>query len=194
MRMLLTCFTAVFVLAFAGVAKGDFNYDESIDGDLSDQTNPTDLGVAGLGSNTVTGQLNTDGDFDTDAFLFAIEFGHQLDSLAFTSMNGSTHFFAFNDGPLDDSDPAGNLISTLVSDTDVGVNILDGTLNSFGGSGLPGGPLGPGTYYVWFREGNESEVNYSIAINTSESIPEPASMSILVAFAVGGLCVRRRRK
>ena len=76
MRLLLSCCMVVFVLANVGVAKGDITYDESIDGDLGAPAAPTDLGLAGLGLNTVTGQINTNMNFDPDAFSFTVDAGH----------------------------------------------------------------------------------------------------------------------
>lgn len=181
----------IFTFIVAHAAQAQIDYSESIDGDLGGPSAPTDLGVAGLGLNTVSGTLLNSVSFDPDAFSFTIEAGQQLDTLSFSSMEGSNHFFAFNDGPLDQSSAGGNLIATLISSTDVGTNILDGSLNSFGGSGLSGGPLGPGTYHVWFQETNGSDNDYTIAFTTS--IPEPASASVILLFGMSSLFVRRKR-
>ena len=195
MKQTLSFVTLFSIAAMTTFAHGQINYDESVNGDLGTAQSPSNLGAAGLGANNVSGTLFNSSNFDPDAFSFTVGAGLQLDSLSFTSMDGAgSHFFAFNDGPLSTGSGAGNLISTLINAGDVGTNILDGTLNSFGGSGLNGDPLGPGTYYVWFQETAGSDHNYTIQFTTSQAIPEPATASLIMLGALGlGIFNTRRR-
>ena len=195
MRLFLSGFALILTVVFSDLASAQINYDESVSGDLSTPQAPSDLGAAGAGVNTVTGLLFNTNDFDPDAFFFTVGAGLQLDSLMFTSLDGSgNHFFAFNDGPLSTGSGAGNLISTLINTADIGLDILDGTDNIFGGSGLNGDPLGPGTYYVWFQENGGTDHNYTIEFTLSQSIPEPASTTLFLLAGAFGLGLRRKNR
>ena len=144
----------------------------------------------------MSGTVNTDGSFNPDAFAFEVASGHELSSLSFTNLTGLTHFFAISDGVLDQGDAAGtgNLVSTLVSSPDdVGVNILDGSLNSFGGSGITN-PLSSGTYNVWLQETiGSTVVEYTISLQTS-AVPEPTGVTatLLGGLLLLGFCRRRQ--
>lgn len=193
MRFLLCCLPLFAMLTTTGVAQGNIIYNEAIDGDLEWPEVPTALGSAGLGGNSVTGLLDNSNivGFDPDAFWFTVPNGMQLDSLVFTSMTGDgDHFLAFNNGPLSTSDAAGNLISTLIAASHIGTNILDGSLNTYGGSGLSGGPLGAGDYYVWFQEGSPTNHDYVLSFTTSP-VPEPSGGALLAA-AILMLGLRRK--
>jgi hypothetical protein len=191
-KILSFCTLCLIVCLNANIGQADIAYSEASDGDLAGPATPTPLGTIDLGLNTITGQLSNSAGFDPDAFSFVVAGGQQLDSVSFTTVNGSGHFFAFNDGPLSQFNGSGNLISTLLGNGDIGTNILDGSLNSFGGSGLSGGPLAAGTYNVWFQETGGATVDYSLAISTS-AVPEPSSAAMIFA-AAAVLASRRRRR
>jgi hypothetical protein len=183
--------SALTAILLSANSFGQINYVESISGDLGVPATPTNLGSAALGLNTVSGRLNNTAGFDPDAFVFTIDAGMQLDMLSFTSMSGTgNHFFAFNDGPLNTGSGAGNRISTLIGTAGIGTNILGGTLNSFGGSGLSGAPLGPGNYRVWFQETAGTDHNYSISFR---AIPEPSAVVMLSTVGLALLAGRRRK-
>lgn len=183
-------------VVFAGISSADINYNESINGDLSNDTAaPTDLGIVDLGKNVISGLLENSVNFDPDVFSFTVEAGLQLDDVSFTSMTDSQaeHFLAFNDGLVSMS-PGDNLITTLLDSSHVGLNFLDDTLpNTYGGSGVGGGPLSAGTYHIWFQETDGVDYDYTISISTSAAIPEPGSAMIVMFMGVCALASRRRK-
>lgn len=190
--------SAVTVLtATATLAQAQVNYDESVSPDLSALSGaPSVLGPLGLGLNSVTGEINegsTAGAGGSDVFSFTVPSGQELASVEFTQLGGDNHFFGFSNvnAAIDATSAAGNRYSTLLGSPEIGTNILDGGLNSFGGSGGSGN-LGAGDYTVYFRENAAGTFSYSLALTTVAAVPEPGSLSLLIAgTALVGL--RRRR-
>ena len=170
-------------------------YTEATSGDLGDpvDSSPSILGLLGLGLNTVNGSLdNTATILDRDAFTFTVASGQQLDSLSFTSLTGDAHFFALSNqnAPVSTFSASGNYYTSLIDSGNIGVNLLDGTINIFQSGPSPSGPLGPGGYTFWFQETDGSVVPYGLSLTTS-SVPEPSA--VLGLLVAGGLmCLRRR--
>ena len=198
MRIATNCVTVVAALLFVAQSfANNISYVESVDGEIGDPSSVTDMGVAGFGSNTVTGIIeNTtlSSGFDADVFSFTIEPGHQLQSIAFAVMESnlmveSQHLIAFNDGPVDTVAGLDNIFIGLVTSSFVGQNFLTSTDDLFGSPPV-GGPLGPGTYHVWFQETLVTEdVNYTIEIQV---VPEPTSAFLVVMIGVGAALRRSR--
>lgn len=201
------CFSLLVALSFTCFSEANIAYVESVDGDLSGTTtnpfepNPaTDLGIASLGANTVTGTLDNGASFiDQDIFSFTVAAGQQLDSILFTNMQEvvGPHFVAFNVGPTSALGPD-NLFASLVSNQTlantlaVGENILDADFAHFGSAANTViGPLGPGNYHVWFQETDGSDNDYTIQFNISQ-IPEPGTGAMLLCFALGTVLRRKR--
>lgn len=180
--------------ATATSADAQLFYSESVDGDLGMPSAPTSIGVLLLGTNTVSGRLENESGFDRDAFSFEVPDGLEVSTLSMSSLTGSSRFLAVSEGAISEFDASGNLFTTLIGQSDVGINVLDGNLNRFGGSGVAGN-LGAGSYSVWFQETDGSNVDYSFAITTisAASIPEPGSLAIVCSgmMLVG---LRRNRK
>lgn len=176
-----------------------FNYNEFVDGDLSDDlNNPTDLGVAGVGENIVrlSVERSTAPDGDWDVFTFQIESGTELaglilrdyegiDEIAFLAIAEGPTFpvdpnvgdpFAFLGGVLFGSDPGG-----------VGTDLFPLLqLPYAGGTGFSGN-LGEGSYSVFVQQTG--------ALTTAEFgfivIPAPGSAA---AVGLAGLLTARRRR
>lgn len=179
------------------IASAQFPYSETLSGDLSEPSAPSNLGALPLGTSTVTGTLDNSAGTDPDAFSFNVAAGHLLTKLEFTQLDdvgfGSGHFFAFSNSntALNTGSADGNRYSSFVTDQTVGINILDGTVNTFGGTG-GSGPLGAGTYNFWLQETNGSNQNYTVALTTTTAVPEPSSVVFMVGSA--GLMLLRRRR
>jgi hypothetical protein len=171
-------------LSIAGV-EAQISYVELSQGDLGPPDLPTDLDQLSLGTNTVTGQLQNRSGFDPDAFSFLVPEGLEVSEISMSSLTGDRRFLAINEGPVSQFSANENLFTTLIGQSDVGTNILSGSLNSFGGLGMPGN-LGPGRYTVWFQETDGFDVDYSFAITTvsTATIPEPSAGMLLSSMLV----------
>ena len=181
---------ATLILLFvAALTQAQVTYDELTDGDLGDPASPTALGFLGLGTSSVTGTLDNPASFDADSFTFSVANGQQLTNVYFSSMTGLNHYFALNEGSVDTGNGPANFVSTLISSTDVMTNILDGTINDLGGSGVTN-PLEAGTYQIWFQETDGSSVDYSINLQTV-AVPEPVGLTLLFLGVIGALFHRR---
>lgn len=198
MRLWITLALSFLSTCLPGVVNSQVVYNEIVSGDLGDPINaaPTDLGVLGLGVNTVSGSLdNTFSILDRDAFTFNVAVGQQLDSLSFTNLQGEDRFYALSnqDTALSTSSANGNYYASLVGAGSIGTNLLDGTVNNLRtvGSGQSG-PLGAGEYSFWLQETDFSVVGYSLSLSTSTAVPEPGATCVL--FISGGLMGLRRRR
>jgi len=155
---------------------------------------PTTLGSTTVGINTVTGAVTAGSNNDRDYFTFQVPSGQELISIGFSELNGTNHFFGFNDGATAENAAGDFFIATLVSDTQVADNLLQ-TLSaggSFGGAGVPAA-LGPGDYSILINETAEAQipVNYEFTIETA-AIPEPSTVFLLGLMAFAGLYRRSR--
>ncbi|MEM1424699.1 MAG: hypothetical protein AAGH64_11950, partial [Planctomycetota bacterium] len=146
-------------------------FDESIDGDASDDPNaPTPLALA-VGGNTVSGEVNRSNDTtngDRDFFTVTVPAGAAItaiDLLEWTPNN--TGFIAVNEGPTGFV-PSGTanadfLAGILVSTGNEGDNLVDNfqdqavTLNS-----LQSDRLGPGTYTFVVQQTSDLTQSYSL--------------------------------
>ncbi|MFG0299089.1 MAG: hypothetical protein ACF8K1_05755 [Phycisphaerales bacterium JB047] len=163
------------------------DWDEGVDGDLSDsEATPTFIAMS-AGDNFVSGVIggvSGVGDFN-DAFTFSIGAGQTLEAIDVVTYivvggNTSSGFnMAFgNSWDGDFNNPA--VIASIAMDTSyVGTNLLDDPLF--------GGPLGEGDYTVGLREGTEGQI-YSFNFRVT---PTPGTTGLLGLGALVGL--RRRR-
>ena len=161
------------------------DWDEGVDGDLSDEElNPTMLDF-GIGDNFVSGVIGGD-DFN-DAFWFNIAAGEELAAIYVVSyvVSGGNTSTGFNmaignswDG--DFNNPA--VIGSIAMGTSyVGTNLLDDPLYT------GDNPLGAGDYTVGLREGTAGQT-YSFNFVVT---PAPGSAALLGLGALVGM--RRRR-
>ena len=174
-------------------------FDESADGDLGAPTAPTLL-TFGIGTNTVTGQVDTNNGDTRDAIAFTLSAGQTLDSIILLAYDnpdtlalsdGNTGFFSLDNGLVSVIPGGGTsgefLTGSTFNSTSVGSDLLDlGNLTD--GPGITGGQLGPGDYT--FNIQNTSTISsYELQFNV---VPEPSSTALL---GLGGLAlaIRRRR-
>ena len=182
-----------FAMFFVGApAVAQLNFNETTDGELSDDlSNPDEL-VFGIGVNTIAGNVgSTNGTgstvgTDADFFTFSLAPGQSVDSISIARTGGG--FQSFIGYVAGTSFPG-------ASTGDLGAGDLDGnTLFSDGEALLPGGllssPLTEGDHAFWIQE-TGSPIDYAISFNV---VPEPDSAMLLVGLGLGvaGL-VRRRR-
>lgn len=198
MRTWVTLSLLVYASCIPSVVSAQISFNETADVDLGDpiEGSPTILGSLGIGVNTVSGSLdNTFTFLDRDAFQFTVADGLQLDNLSFTLLEGDNRFYALSnqDAALSTTSAGGNYYISLIGASSVGVNLLDGTLNSLGPPGSGGsGPLAAGDYTFWIQETDFTVANYSLSLTTSAAVPEPGSVFVLLCSG-GLMCIRRRR-
>ena len=165
------------VAGFACAANANVIYDEAIDGDTADETNPPVLGSLALGDSTVRGDIG--GADRNDSYQITIDAGTIWSAFilteAFIAPGNASYGIVIFDGP-DSSFPflAGAGFSTVGEDV-------------FGVWGI--GPLGPGTYTVGLREFGGTVGNlWGLTMTVT---PAPASLALL---GLGGLVATRRRR
>ncbi|MEM9166561.1 MAG: hypothetical protein AAGB48_05995 [Planctomycetota bacterium] len=175
----------------AGSAAGQFVYDESIDGDLSDDRTMPDVLIAAEGSNTIRGTVIAD---DLEYFRFEVPVGLELaainvleytslDPLAFLAVQTGTEFTV---DPLN-PDPGPLLGYVLYGPPEEGTNVLDDMGASFGSIGFSGS-LPAGDYVFWNQQTGIDLTTYELEFVL---VPGPAGVGVL---ALAGLAAARRRR
>ena len=175
---------AIVALATAGTAaSAQVVWDETVDGNLSnDPANPTLLNF-GVGTNIVRGSTlgaATPPSDGFDAFGFTIESGWSLEAIilsAYSPATGGTSGFNFSSGaPL----PGGTLIfGPGVGGANVGEDFL--VTQSVG-------TLGAGNYFMEIREFGGPIAVWELSFVV---VPAPSAMALL---GLGGLVATRRRR
>ncbi len=188
-------------LVISGPATAATVWDESVNGDLSNNPlAPTVLTFA-PGSNDVIGQAGGPpgpgalAPFDQDFFTFAVPKGYELRSLEavkvqLTSPTDLVAFIAIQSGPqitYNVSPPfngtAAGLLGWLhVAPSDQGTNILPAM--GVAGDGATGfvGSLGPGQYSIWVQD-NNPVVNYDFSFEIG--VPEPSTWAMMLLGLAG---------
>lgn len=178
------------------MASADVFYDETVDGDLSDdRANPDvfdlSLGTSGIIMEAVLSNLPSP-DGDRDYFTVVVGAGQTLTEIIYADSslpNGgfdSAGFLAMQFGPVvtvnpDAPDPT-PLAGFIIGSPDlVGTNVLEA---------LSGGltELGEGEYAFWFQQTGEdlNRVRFDFTV-----VPAPGAMALL---GMGGLVGIRRRR
>jgi hypothetical protein len=176
-----------------------FVYDESVDGDLSnDGLNPTVL-TAGSGANSLSGSTIAG---DLDYFTFNVADGLTLDSIILVEFNTSDDlaFMAVLSGPVFDvppdiTDPSPLLGWVHISEFLVGTDILDDLGNGSGAIGFTP-PLPSGDYSFWIQQTGDEQVDYSLQFNVSgAAVPVPAALYLFGSglLTLGGYVRARSR-
>ena len=176
-----------------------FVYDESVDGDLSnDGLSPTVL-VAGSGANTLSGSTIAG---DLDYFTFNIADGATLDSIILLEFSSSDDlaFIGLQSGsqftePPDNPNVANLLGWVHMGAFLVGTDILDDIGHGSGAIGFTP-PLPAGDYSFWIQQTGDEQVDYSLQFNVSgAAIPLPAALYFFGSglLALGGYVRARSR-
>ncbi len=180
------------VLAASQSADAAMLWDESIDGDLSnDGLAPTSL-TLNSGSNQILGSTGDGGQgVDRDYFGFTLPQGQALTSIRLlgnTFVSGSFSFIGIQTGPqvtVSPSGAGGNLLLgwTHYSMGDIGFDILPNI--------TPAGALSPGTYSLWVQD-TGGPATYGFDFGVTSVVPLPPSI-LLMASTLLGIGVLHRR-
>jgi hypothetical protein len=184
--------------AHAGVV-----WDESGNGDLSnDGLSPTPV-VFTIGSNIMNGTVGNGGSgVDRDYFTFTVPSGMKLNSIMVTNnttVSGSASFFAIQKGLQVTTTPTGGGVTDLLGFTHygndlVGTDILPVLVPSANGS------LASGTYSIWVQEtGGPASYGFDFVFtattaSTPTSVPLPLATQVLLFFSLSALALMFRSK
>lgn len=185
---------ALLATSAAGLAQAA-GWDESIDGDLSnDGLTPSVVALA-AGTTTVvgaTGRAVAGGPVDTDYFSIVVPAGHVLESMFLqqgVSVVGGGSFLGLMAGPQFTVPPttgtaAGLLGWTVYSDGNIGSDLLLAmSVPALGSSGFEI-PLPAGAYSFWVQETGVGVATYSFALNVSAVPDVPPALSLLGGLAL----------
>jgi len=186
-------------LTLAGPAVAVPVYDETTNGDLSNnRATPTSVSFT-LGQNDVSGQTGSDSNgTDRDYFTFAVSTGYALVSLTVLNSSltaGGAAFFGLQAGGVVTVDPAAPTAAPLlgyelISPADIGTDILPALATAAGAGGFTT-PLGAGQYSVWLQDTNLAPSIYELRFVIS-AIPEPGTV-LLTLIGIAALGRSRRR-
>ena len=179
--------------AMAGVV-----WDEAIDGSLStDRFNTTDFGTLDAGSNNMICDTQSG---ISKFFTFTIAEGNTLSAMILDDWisEDDLGFLGILEGDYFSVDPSNPDVTQLLGyvhhgETSVGQDILPAMGQGPGSQGFTG-PLGPGTYSFWIRQGGAFLTTQDINFVVEGSTPVvPGVGAIAGLFGVAGISRRRRR-
>ncbi|MBB48654.1 MAG: hypothetical protein CMJ33_08955 [Phycisphaerae bacterium] len=179
------------------IASADLMWDETIDGDLSnDYLNPTQLFIKGVNNHV---RFTTDfiPEVDREYFTFTIDEGYELSAIILDRFDSepisNLAFLAIANGSVFPTDPSAPDVTTLLGYslpgiTDVGNDILQAMGSGAGTQGFSG-PLGAGTYSFWAQETGPFDDVWDLNFVVTQ-IPAPGALALL---GLAGVTSRRRR-
>ncbi len=183
----------ITALLSCNFATADIVHDESVDGDLSNDSNNPTAFVLEAGINTFIGSTQST-PLNPDFFSVEIPDGASLEQIVLSVYDTTEDqsFFAVAEGGSmvgDGSDFLGSAVIGAAAGAQQGDDVLDDLGNAgLGGTGFTG-PLASGTYTFWYQE-NAADTNYQFDFVVS--VPEPATG--VIALAALGLVASRRRR
>lgn len=203
--MLLRAVLSFVLLTGVARAEGATLWDESANGDLSNNQSVPNAFTLAIGSNAVIGSLG--GTDHQDWIALTVPTGMQLSAVVlgaysstdlqgFTGVQAGTNFVGnpgtaapylgyahFGTGAANGALPATNLVGVDI------LPIMGNTTLAIGSQGFTP-PLGSGTYTFLIQQTGSAATSYEFDYNV---IPEPASLA-LVSLGCGAILLLRRRR
>ena len=186
---------ALAALAASQGANAAMVWDESINGDLSNDGLAPQALTLFPGSNQLVGSTGDGGQgVDRDYFTFTLTPGRTLSSIRLlgnTFVSGAFSFIGIQTGPqvtVQPSGAGGNLLLgwTHYSMNDIGTDILPAITS--------GGPLSPGTYSVWVQDtGGPATYGFDLGVTGVTPVPLPPSVLLMASTLLGLGGIFRRR-
>jgi len=193
MHILRSTLGLLVALMLAGAAQAA-GWNESIDGDLSNDGLAPSVVMLQLGSNPLRGSFGAP---DRDYLAVTVPQGLQLHALRYGAgmvLGGVRSFIGVQAGPqltvLPTTETADGLLGWAhFQDAVVGTDLLPDIGAGYGASGFSG-PLPAGTYTFWIQEtSREPGLAFAFDLEVS-AVPEPASAWLLLG-GMGWLLLRR---
>jgi hypothetical protein len=195
------------LLVLIGLSCGSFaradNYNESIDGDLSNNRLAPTVIALDPGANTVTA---TSVAGDPEYYTINVPSGYSLSAVTLVSYVSADAlaFVGIQSGTMFTEPPTGTNVTQLLGYTHfgtgngtVGTDILD---NMGAGAGAIGfvGALGAGDYTMWSQQTGASSTTYALEYQLT-AVPAPvpalsASVAFLLCAGLGLVLVATRRR
>jgi len=192
---------ATLACGVAAAAEAGTSWDETVNGDLSnDGLAPTPLAVS-AGSNLILGNAGgpSGGDIDRDYFRFTVPAGSTwtgLTLLSNTAVAGGFSFVAIQVGPQLTVSPTGAGASDLLGfahydNGQIGTNLLPVIVSGFSGA------LPSGIYSMWVQDtGGLAQYGFDVVLTSAPpaaNVPLPAAALWLLAGLFGLTSLRRLR-
>lgn len=193
--------TLAMLMACCCVTSAYAAWDETIDGDLSNNGLAPSAITVNAGSNVIVGSVgNAGAGIDRDYFRITVPNGSSLTSiklLSNTSVSGSASFIAVQAGPQVTVTTGGGGVEHLLGFAHYGNDLIGTDLlpslvfSNFSGS------LPSGTYSVWVQEtGGTVAYGLDFVITPSDSLadaPLPLWAELLLAMALLGVMFNAQR-
>ncbi len=205
----LKCALGLLIVGMLGRVGFATNWDESVNGNLSsDQAAPTAIALTS-GDNFVSGNVNGTTVNPQDWVAITVPTGFKLSSYTLTAYNstdtqGFTGFqvgSSFVGSPVAPASYAGyahygtGATNPAVPMNVVGTDLLPLMADPTVAAGALGftDPLGPGSYTFLIQQlGSSTSYTFDFGVTAATAAPEPASLGVLGAAAMGLLMGRRR--
>jgi hypothetical protein len=184
------------LFSFSLMAPAAVVYNESVQGDLSNNgLAPTAIAFA-AGSNQIFGTTGRGMALDRDYFTFTVPTGMQLSSLTVlpgTTVGGAVSFIGLEAGPqvtvATSAATAAGLLGWWHYAPGDGNILPNMAAPNTGSSGFAA--LGSGAYSIWIQDFNAGTFNYGFDFALTPT-PEPGSLCALGLVFLAGLTARRR--
>ncbi len=188
--------------ALTSSSRANIVYDESVNGDFSNNGLLPTTVTLGAGWNTIMGTTGRGSSgVDRDYFTVTVPTNWSLSSItevAGTNVGGAVSFIGLEWGnqltlPTNTATANGLLGWTHYGPTSMDIDLEPAMSMPANGSSGFTDPLGAGTYTFWIQDFNQGSFNYAFALAVTP-VPEPSTYAAFGALMLVGLALRRRFK